>query len=328
MNNEVKTTTEDLSKIKNSAQSVVDEIDKLLSFTSEDSIKSSDEKYIFNKNPEDKDYGPNNKENEIIKFIIKNPGSSKEFVAQHMSFSRTTSLKYIEKLLNANIIIYEKDGNNENRYLLFHNTHDSLLGLIGNLQTFQKCYFDLIDNIDLKDLEIIVKECRAKIKKNPDNDIVRALFVPFKIIMHIFQFNLLSKHPHHTNKNISITNSIIFDLFEEIRNKLFSSSTIRKIYNKYENDIYFNYFNTIGEIPDAINDMLKITRICKLDQEIEKVMDNLWKICIPYLRFLDPFFSRFTSEELQNWKTIMNDFESSLYSKKRNYNLLYNMSSA
>jgi predicted transcriptional regulator len=328
MNNDVKMTKEDLSKIKNSAQSVVNDIDKLLSFTSKDSIKSSDEEYIINKNPKDKDYEPNNKENEIIKFIVKNPGSSKETVAENMNFSRTTTLKYIEKLLNANIIIYEKDGNNENTYLLYLNTHDSLLALINNLQTFQESYFDLIEKIDLEDFNTIVKECRINIKKFSDHNLVYALFVPFKIIMHIYQFNLLFNHRLHPNKDNPIINSIIFDIFEQISNKLFSSSTIYKIYNQYENDIYFNYFNNIGIIPDTINEMLKIMRTCKLDQEIEKVMDNLWRIYIPFLRYLDPFFSRFTLEELQNWKIIMSDFESSLYSKKREYNLLYNISSA
>jgi len=329
MNNEVKRRTEDLNKIKNSAQNIIDDIDKLLSFTSKDS-KTNDEKDIFIKKLKDKDYELNAIEDEIIRFIGRNPGRSKEFIVQNINCSRVTGLKHTNELLKSNIIIYKKDINNANTHLLYLNQYESILVLISYLQAFQESYFNLIEKIELKDFSILLKDCRTNIKKIffTEKDIVRILFAPFKIIMHVFQFYLLFNHLNYPTNSISITKSIIFDIFGEIRNKLFSSSMIYKIYDKYVKDLYFNYFDSIDSIPDIINEMLKIFRISKLDHEIEKVMDNLWKICVPVLPFIDPFFSRFTSKKLQNWKVIMNDFDSSLYSKKRNYNLLYNISSA
>jgi hypothetical protein len=94
---------------------------------------------------------------------------------------------------------------------------------------------------------------------------------------------------------------------------------MKKIHEVNKDNVYFNYFGSINNIPDTINEMLKVMRLCKLDNEIEQVMDDLWIICFPYLPFIDPFFSRYSNEELQNWKKIMNDFRSSIYSKRRKY---------
>lgn len=318
MTKEIKITKDEFTKIRKAAQEIIDQLDNKLPYTNNsksviDSPYVSDKGFVSND-----DYELNNKEKEIIKFVSNNPGCNKEYVVENMRFSRPITLKHIGNLLLSGKIVSEKDINNARKHLLFINKNNLFSEIISNLQLFEKAYFDLIDKIELKNYNIISNEVTAN-KRDLYIDVIEALFTPFKILMYIFQFVLLFNHKNNIKKHSSFNQSIIYDSFEQISNKLFTSSIIKKVHKE---KIYFNYFGSINNIPDSINEMLKVMRQYELDREIEKVMDNLWNISFPYLPYIDPFFSRFSYKELQNWKKIMSDFRSSIYSKKKNYNQL------
>jgi hypothetical protein len=190
--------------------------------------------------------------------------------------------------------------------------------------SFKKDYSDLIVKIETKDIDNILNECKKRDlnKIYYKVDLVRVLFKPFKIITYIAQFILMFNHSNYPRTIISIAKSIIFDTFEQIRNQLWSSSITQKLC-KFEEDIYFIFFTTIEKIPDRISELLQIMKFCELDKEMELVMNNLWKICLSYLSFIHPFFSRYSSEELQDWKKVMSEYDSSIYSKKLSHSLGY-----
>jgi hypothetical protein len=318
MSKEIKITKDEFYKIRKAAQEIIDQIDDKLPY-SNNSKSVFDSPYVLDKEfVSNDDYELNNKEKEIIKFVSNNPGCNKEYVVDNMRFSRPITLKHIGNLVLSGKIVIQKDINNARKHLLFINRKNLFSEIINNLQLFEKAYFDLIDKIELKNFDIITNEVTAN-RRDRYTDIIDALFTPFKILMHIFQFILLFNHKNNIKKHSSFSKSIIYDSFEQISNKLFTSSIIKKIHKE---KIYFNYFGNINNIPDAIDEMLKVMRQYELEREIEKVMDNLWNISFPYLPYIDPFFSRFSDKELQNWKKIMSDFRSSIYSKKKKYNQL------
>ena len=318
MTKEIKITKDELYKIRNAAQEIIDQIDNKLPY-SNNSKSVIDSPYVLDKGFVSNDYYElNNKEMEIIKFVSNNPGCNKEYVVKNMRFSRPITLKHIGNLVLSGKIVSEKDINNARKHLLFINRKNLFSEIISNLQLFEKAYFDLIDKIELKNFDIIPNEVTAN-RRDLYTDVIEALFTPFKILMHIFQFILLFNHKNNIKKYSSFTKFIIYDSFEQISNKLFISSIIKKVHKE---EIYFNYFGSINNILLTLDEMLKVMRLCELDKEIEKVMDNLWNISFPYLPYMDPFFSRFSDKELQDWKKIMSDFRSSIYSKKKNYNQL------
>jgi hypothetical protein len=326
MSKEIKITKDEWYKIRKAAQEIIDQIDDKLPY-SNDSKSVFDLPYISDKGfVSNNDYELNNKEKEIIKFVSNNPGCNKEYVVDNMRFSRPITLKHIGNLVRSGKIVIQKDINNARNHLLFINKENLFSEIINNLQLFEKAYFDLIDKVELKNFDIISNKITPN-KRDLYTNVIKALFTPFKILMHIFQFIVLFNYKNNIKKHSSFSKSLIYDSFEQISNKLITSSLLKNIHKE---DIYFNYFGSINNIPDTIYEMLKIMRLCELDNEIEKVMDNLWNISFPYLPFIDPFFSRFSNKELQNWKKIMNDFRSSIYSKKKNYNQLIHkiMSSA
>ncbi|HET7643407.1 MAG TPA: hypothetical protein VFK40_07850 [Nitrososphaeraceae archaeon] len=313
-------------RMQKTLQCTLDEMDKVLSVAPEDPENLP---FIINeleKNSKNKYYETSDIEKEIIYFISTNPGTIQTDIVNFISFSdatkfkyikktesRQTALKYIGNLLKVNIIRCEKDNANKSHYYI--NKSESLTELINFLLLFKKDYSELIVKLETKDIENISNHYTKILnKKFYNDDLIQVLFIPFKILLYISQFILMFNHSNYPRSSISIFKSIIFDTIEQIRNQLWSSSIIQKL-GDFE-VIYFIFIDPIKNIPDNINEMLQIMKVCNLDKEIELVMNNLWNICLPYLHFIHPFFSRFSAAKLQNWKAVMSEYELSIYSKK------------
>ncbi len=320
MNNGTKLVRDDQSEIKKNVQNIIDRSDSNLTAPNHGSKKTLNELCIYNEVSKDEEYELNEKEIGIIEFISKYPGCCKEYVVHRVGFSRPIVLKYIDRLSIAGFIICEIDKNDKRKQLLYINKQAALLALISNLHSFETSYSNLIDKMKSIGFETIIKDCRVGIRQIfSDYDLIRILFTTFTIAIHVSQFYILFNRKDYPSNSLSPAKIIVYDIFDRISSKLNAINLNRK-YSQYREDVYFNSFSETNSIADTISELLKIMRICKLNQEIESVIDSLWNICIPALPSLDPFFSRFTKIELQNWKQIMNDFESSIYSKKRNYN--------
>lgn len=140
-----------------------------------------------------------------------------------LGYSRKIVLTRIKRLdQQYGMIIVKPDKNNRRIHHLLINNGNELVSLIGDLDSFQQTYFELIDRLNslVKNKCIIFTGLLGLIE---NLRFVNAVTTPFKLMLKIYTtFDLLLPH-NGDNEYLHRKFAIIFGTIKEVQNKLYDS---------------------------------------------------------------------------------------------------------
>ena len=161
---------------KDELKGLRDNIDYLLE-TGKQSFAISTQQPIY------ESYDLEKREQLIIKYLNKNPGSTKEQVVTGLkkNYSRMPVLNTINKLLEKGLIIKEKDKNRKRTFHLFVNYQNIITSLREELDAFKYFYFELLDQA-IPVINNLLKDEGEEVKSLQYWNLLNALIYPYKYL--------------------------------------------------------------------------------------------------------------------------------------------------
>jgi hypothetical protein len=279
MNNKIMTV--DIKKLTK----IRDEIDNLLQNKNYRSIIPATE----NQN-KDIHYDYDKKEEVLLKIVADNPGITKQKVIDKCTYSRVTTLKYIEKLKNHGFIIIKLDENNTQKHHLYINNEDELISLKMKLRDFEMKYFYLLEQnkIILRSLD------KNKVFSSATFiELTGSIILPLKVLMLILFFsNFISERIIFNNDLMVRRFLIINEFIKETLSKLFEIFQIDSSTKKKHiiEDIY--HITGIEESLrlSSIEENINIFKKYNLQNTAEDVWNSLWNIVHPFIPDLFDYY--------------------------------------
>lgn len=204
------------------------------------------------------------------------------------------------------MIIVIPDKVNPRKHHLFVNNENGLVFLVENLYSFKQNYFTIIDSVEMLDDNKISN--MAFIEKSK---LIESIILPFKSFTLLMQYNLFGQSQTPSNKLILDKKFGIFHTaMQEIHLKLYKSKILKIFTDDNEGQILIHLFsnNANGLRPENIIEMLKTFEQYGLRENIEKLMDPLWKLNYPILPFVHSHYRRYYAEELKDWRRVIAEF--------------------
>ncbi len=253
----------------------------------------------------DSDYELDNREKQILDFIIDNPGTNKQNIINNLGkSSRVPILNRIKRLEKFGYVIEKINEKNSSSHQLYYNDGDSFTTLFKGLKEFKKSYFLLLDNIkntlieldkrSKKQLKIIREDNYTNNKDTSFGDLYRLteyIILPFKILIVILSFsNFIDFNMKDYNENIILHKFLIFNGF--IKDIIYK---LRKIFLKIsekqlDKNIYF--IENLGRemLPTSIETNINFFAKYNLKETAKDLWNSLWKIISPFLSKLFNFY--------------------------------------
>jgi hypothetical protein len=246
------------------------------------------------------------REKEILDFIIAHPGTNKQNVINNLGkSSRAPILNRIERLKKIGYIIETINEKNRSSCKLFDNDRDSLATLFKDLTEFKKSYFFLLDHIkgpltelnkrSKKQYELIREENYDKDKEDYSigdlHRLVECTILPFKILIVVLSFsNFIDFNMKDYNENIVLHKFLTFNEF--IKDMI---SKLRKIFQKISekqlnNNIYFIEDLRKEMLPSSIETNINFFAKYNLKEIAQDIWNSLWKIIFPFIFKLFNFY--------------------------------------
>jgi DNA-binding HxlR family transcriptional regulator len=247
-----------------------------------------------------KDINDKSRRDEILNFLMDNPGCTKEDLVRGVKniVSKKTVIKILNELEREELVKIEREKPNSREYKLFLRSGNILIILNNQIRDFNEEFKKLVEKIEVAIPELILLPFTNK--KNISENFIKILFyeqLPLFILKYLMQCLLL--------KSIVIWPKIIQK--EEIRNKLISLvftetfQIVSDYSNFYNNKLWKsnnrqeNYNPKISEeLLQFSNDILYFElffRYCKrhgITKEFENVVDKLWLINFDVQEYLHP----------------------------------------
>jgi predicted transcriptional regulator len=303
-----------MSKIlvdKNELKRLRDNIDHLLE-TGKQSFAISTQQPIY------ESYDLEKREQLIIKYLNKNPGSTKEQVVDGLkkNYSRMPVLNTINKLLENGLIIKEQDKNRKRTFHLFVNYQNIITSLKGELDAFKYFYFELLDQA-IPVINNLLKDEGEEIKSLQYWNLLNALIYPYKYlcIMYITSDIFLWHRRPLDNDTLHRKFEIFLKTIKKIHSKLL------KIWPDSESESIVSpilFSSSFGFSKSYIEEMLERFEEYGLGDSVEPVLDVLWKISYPILPLVDPssYNEHFKNGTLKDWRAVLKNDPESKYKPK------------
>jgi len=251
------------------------------------------------------------KEKTILGYIKNNPGVIKQTVVDafkiKVGYSRKPVLKIVNNLERYGLIIVRPDKENIRKHHLFTNNENALVLLIEILDSFKQNYFTIIDSVEMLDDNTISN--MAFIEKS---NLIESIILPFKSFILLMQYNLFGQSETPSNKLILDKKfGMIHTAMQEIHFKLYKSKILKIFTDDNEEQILVHLFanNSNGLRPENIIEMLKTFEQYGLRENIEKLMDPLWKLSYHILPFVHSHYRRYNAKDLKDWRRVIAEFD-------------------
>jgi hypothetical protein len=261
------------------------------------------------------------KEKTILDYIKNNPGDIKQTVVDafkiKVGYSRKPVLKIVNKLERYGLIIVRPDKENIRKHHLFINNENALVLLIEIIDSFKQNYFTIIDGVEMLDDNKISNMAFIERSK-----LIESIILPFKSFTLLMQYNLFGQSETPSNKLILDKKFGIFHTaMQEIYLKLYQSKILKILTDDNEGQILIHLFsnNANGLRPENIIEMLKTFELYGLRENIEKLMDPLWKLSYPILPFVHSHYRRYNTKELKDWRRVIAEFDYLPYNPRTIY---------
>ena len=259
---------------KNELKRLRDNVDYLLE-TGKQSFAISTQQPIY------ESYDLEKREQLIIEYLNKNPGSTKEQVVNGLEkdYSRIPILNSINKLLEKGLIIKEENNNRKRTYHLFVNYQNIVTSLREELAAFKHFYFELLDQA-IPVINKLLKDESEEVLQYWN--LLNALIYPYKYlcIMYITSDIFLWHKRPLDNDTLHRKFEIFFKTTKKIHNKLL------EIWPDSESESIVSlilFSGSFGFSKSYIEQMLERFEEYGLSDSAEPVLDVLWKISYPIL---------------------------------------------
>lgn len=95
---------------------------------------------------------------DILQILKSNPGCNKQFVVNSLDgrYSRVTIFKLLNDLVEWDLIVIEKEKSNSQNFKLFIKDEDLRLGLIKDLDAFERAFFQLTYKVIKKNNKLLI----------------------------------------------------------------------------------------------------------------------------------------------------------------------------
>jgi predicted transcriptional regulator len=281
---------------KNDLEAVRNNIDSLLK-TGDQSFPTPGLEFI------NKNYELNQKEQLVIEYLNKNPGSTKEQVVSGCkTYSRIPILKTMSRLLEKGLIKQENKSK-KGTYSLYVNYEDILVSLKQDLSAFEHFYSELLDHARPIIMRLLANYDK---KKSEFNELIDAIIGPYRYLcmMYITSDLLLWNKRPFDNNTLHRKFAILFETVKKIHLELVkiipgdkSEQIVRQLL--FERSYGFNESHI----------MLILTTFKEygLSQDAEAVVDILWKISYPILPMIYPsrYEKSFKDGTLRDWRKLL-----------------------
>jgi predicted transcriptional regulator len=274
---------------------------------------------IFTQQPIYESYDLEKREQLIIEYLNKNPGSTKEQVVNGLekNYSRMPVLNTINKLLEKGLIIKEKDKNRKRTYHLFVNYQNIVTSLREELAAFKHFYFELLDQA-IPVINNLLKDEGEEVKSLQYWNLLNALIYPYKYlcIMYITSDIFLWHRRPLDNDTLHRKFEIFFKTTKQIHSKLLEIWPDSESESIVVSPILFS--SSFGFSKSYIEEMLERFEEYGLSDSVEPVLDVLWKISYPILPLVDPSSYNEYSKNgtLKDWRAVLKDDPESKYRAK------------
>jgi predicted transcriptional regulator len=296
---------------KDELKGLRDNIDYLLE-TGKQSFAISTQQPIY------ESYDLEKREQLIIEYLNKNPGSTKEQVVDGLkkNYSRMPVLNTINKLLENGLIIKEKDKNRKRTYHLFVNYQNIVTSLREELGAFKYFYFELLDQA-IPVINNLLKDEGEEGKYFQYWNLLNALIYPYKYlcIMYITSDIFLWHRRPLDNDTLHRKFEIFLKTIKKIHSKLL------KIWPDSESESIVSpilFSSSFGFSKSYIEEMLERFEEYGLGDSAEPVLDVLWKISYPILPLVDPssYNEHLKNGTLKDWRAVLKNDPESKYKPK------------
>jgi predicted transcriptional regulator len=293
---------------KDELKGLRDNIDYLLE-TGKQSFAISTQQPIY------ESYDLEEREQLIIEYLNKNPGSTKEQVVDGLkkNYSRIPVLNTINKLLEKGSIIKEEDKNRKRTFHLFVNYQNIVTSLKEELDAFKYFYFELLDQA-IPVINNLLKDEGEEVKFLQYWNLLNALIYPYKYlcIMYVTSDIFLWHRRPLDNDTLHRKFEIFFKTTKQIHNKLL------KIWPDSESESIVSlilFSSSFGFSKSYIEEMLERFEEYGLSDSVEPVLDVLWKISYPILPLVDPssYNEHLKNGTLKDWRAVLKDDPESKY---------------
>jgi predicted transcriptional regulator len=270
----------------------------------------------------DSAYEPDEKDKQIVEYLKKNPGSTKEDIVKNLNkYSRVTIFRAISRLLEKGVIITTYKNKRSRINHLYVNYKEAIFSLQEYLGVFQFAYSELIDEA------ITVISSRVFEKRNLVERRMSCLGLFFKLI-ELYKFVctiyitsdifLWSRRPLD---NDTLHNKFrhFFKMMKEMHYKLLEIPIRLRIDPEECEEIVCNLLCTskYGCSKVDLFNLLKYFEKYNLGKDLEPVVDALWALSYPALPLIDLSYKEYQKNgNLRDWRDLFKNSESLYYKPK------------
>ena len=294
---------------KDELKGLRDNIDYLLE-TGKQSFAISTQQPIY------ESYDLEKREQLIIKYLNKNPGSTKEQVVDGLkkNYSRMPVLNTINKLLEKGLIIKEEDKNRKRTFHLFVNYQNIVTSLREELDAFKYYYFELLDQA-IPVMKNLLKDEGEEVLQYWN--LLNVLIYPYKYLCIMYVTSDIFLWHRRPLDNDTLHRK--FEIFLKTTKKIHSK--LLKIWPDSESESIVSpilFSSSFGFSKSYIEEMLERFEEYGLSDSVEPVLDVLWKISYPILPLVDPssYNEHFKNGRLKDWRAVLKDDPGSKYKPK------------
>jgi len=258
----------------------------------------------------DNTYKLDEKEKQILEYLKKNPGSTKEDVVKNVNdYSRVTVLIAITRLLEGGVIITIHNDKRNRINHLYVNFEKAIFSLQQNLGVFQYSYSELIDKAIERLFSKQVENGRIEFKTIPFVGLFYKLLGLYKFlcIMYITSdIFLWSSRPLDID---TLHNKFehFFNTLKEIHHKLLEIPIRLGIKSEEIEEIVCSMLckSKYGFSKGDLSDMLRFFEKYNLGEDFEPVVDALWALSYSILPLIDPSYKKHHKNgTLKDWRHI------------------------
>lgn len=290
----------------------IKEVEKLKSYIEsilENSITLSD---IIQRSVLTEGIDMNEKEKSIFEYIINNQGVIKEHVVnafkEKAGYSRKPVFKILRRLEEYEYIKIIPNPTNNRKHQLYLNNQNEIGSLAKNVDSFSREYCRLI----------------TCIKKNCEDPQIaldfHAIIMPLKFFIRLFSNSILwnTVHPDKEilHRKFAFISNAMETIYLKLSNTMQNNSWIKSA-EEITTEIMYDGSNIFH--PEKIINMLRIFEKYGLRENAEMVLDCLWNIGYPIIRFMYPYYSLKNPDVPTDWRKLITEYETFPIPAERSY---------
>lgn len=250
------------------------------------------------------------KDKEILDYISKNSGIIQERLLSALEnktgYSRRAFYRIIKKLKQSHMVTVEPDKINKRIHHLYINNYNIIISLLDDLVAFNKAYFNLIDN--LTRLEMSFSSATERLQ------MANAITMPFRffIIGYGISSIILSWQQTSLDKQtLHRKFTLMYRHLQEVHSKLSDTMLDTGLIETADEILVEGIIEKNSGIlnPKEIITVLNTFDKYGLRENIELVLDCLWRISHPIIRLSYPYYTLKNPAVQKDWRKLLEEYE-------------------